>query len=589
MLKRGISSVFFILLLAGLFFHGGEAHAASYVSPKQVYTYEEMIEDIKELAAAYPDLISYKIVGKSEYGRDLYAVSIGTGKPTVFINGSHHAREWMTTNLNMYMIDQYASAYKNNSKINGYNAKSILDSTTIWFIPMLNPDGVTLQQSGLKAFPKSDHAKLLKMNGGSNNFKRWKANGKGVDLNRQYDAGWGSGGPKSPSFKNYKGTKPHSSKEVAAIINFTYEINPEMTISYHSSGQILYWKYNQTGAQLTRDYAYAKQLSRMTGYSLVNPNGVPDGGGYKDWFVKTFKRPGFTPEISRYYTETSPPLSEWDGVWKENKAVGLYAAQEGAKLYDSRYKEVVRREASKVANVVKQAKGLRPYYTIDSLEDIAVSKEMTDKYNALGRELGKIENSIEGLRVEDRDKLKRALKEAVEIKGNAARFIDAVKSAKSLDEQIIVFDEAVERGILDASVVQQYDQFSYQIKKSEKVISKVYGSLPRSLFSEKYLNPAKIMKESVIFEISRYNLLTEMNALLDRKELEFFSAKIEVLAQLEENSRSIKEKGNILHPGSYPEHPAYEETLKKMKDNVMVRYQSMTQPEPEEPVEGGGN
>src|SRR5690606_4848826 len=131
-----------------------------------------------------------KIVGKSEYGRDIYAVSLGKGEATSFINGSHHAREWLTTNLNMNMIDEYASAYRKNNSIDGFNVRRILNDTTIWFIPMVNPDGVILQQEGLQAYPKSMHNSLIAMNKGSRNFTRWKANIKGIDLNRQYDAGW---------------------------------------------------------------------------------------------------------------------------------------------------------------------------------------------------------------------------------------------------------------------------------------------------------------------------------------------------------------------------------------------------------------
>ena len=108
------------------------------------------------------------------------------------------------------------------------DAQRILNNTTIWFIPMVNPDGVTLQQFGLKSFPKADHAKIIKMNDGSKNFKRWKANGKGVDLNRQYDARWKylSGG-NVPKFKNYKGKSPESAKETKAVLSFVKKIDPE--------------------------------------------------------------------------------------------------------------------------------------------------------------------------------------------------------------------------------------------------------------------------------------------------------------------------------------------------------------------------
>src|SRR5699024_10211609 len=98
--------------------------------------------------------------------------SLGNGKATTFINGSLHAREWISTNLNMYMLENYAKAYTTNRNIQGYNARKILNDTTIWFMPMVNPDGVTLQQRGLGAFPKKDHASIIRMNGGSNNFKR---------------------------------------------------------------------------------------------------------------------------------------------------------------------------------------------------------------------------------------------------------------------------------------------------------------------------------------------------------------------------------------------------------------------------------
>ncbi|MBS4218967.1 M14 family metallocarboxypeptidase [Bacillus sp. FJAT-49711] len=310
------------------------------VNPLKVYSYSNMINDIKKLQKAYPDLITYKVIGKSEYGRNIYAVSIGNGKPTTFINGAHHAREWITTNLNMYMLEQYAKAYYKKQKIQGYNVKSILNSTTIWFVPMVNPDGVTLQQQGLKAFPKSDHASLIKMNEGSKDFKRWKANAKGIDLNRQYDAGWKTihSSPKAPSYKNFKGYSPASAAEVKAILKFDKEIDPEIAVAYHSSGKLLYWNYKQDAARYKRDHVYANVIGKMTGYALMYPGPNPSGGGYTDWFIQARKRPGFTPEIATYVYESSPPLSEFNGAWRENQAVGLYVAQESVKLYAARKK-----------------------------------------------------------------------------------------------------------------------------------------------------------------------------------------------------------------------------------------------------------
>ena len=107
-----------------------------------------------------------------------------------------------------------------------------------------------------------------------------------------------------------------------AVINFVNSINPYASVSYHSSGEILFWNFRQTGSWYNRDHAYAKDIGKMTGYRLIYPGPNPSGGGFTDWFIINYKRPAFTPEISRYYGETNPPVSEFSRVWNQNKAVG---------------------------------------------------------------------------------------------------------------------------------------------------------------------------------------------------------------------------------------------------------------------------
>ena len=352
------------ILLGGSFLFSKEASAQNFVvNPNQTYSYTKMVKDIKKLEKAYPELIEVEIIGQSEYGRDIYAVSLGKGDSTVFINASHHAREWITTNVNMNMIDKYANAYEKNGRIDGYDAQKILNNSTIWFIPMVNPDGVTLQQTGLTSFPKADHAKLIKMNDGSKNFKRWKANGKGIDLNRQYDARWKYlGGGSVPKFKNYKGKSPESASETKAVLNFVEEIDPEIAISYHSSGQILFWKYGQTGSRYTRDRTYVKKISQMTGYRLISPNSYTGGGGFSDWFSTALKKPAFTIEVAPYAGETQVPLKYFKKIWNENEGIGLYVAQEGAKLYDNRQLAESNAIIKEIKSFNSKAKTLQTYY-----------------------------------------------------------------------------------------------------------------------------------------------------------------------------------------------------------------------------------
>ncbi|ANX13725.1 hypothetical protein ABE41_017080 [Fictibacillus arsenicus] len=346
--KRQLHSFIVLCLIVSMFsvfgFTGGQKAEAAHdlVNPNQFYTYDEMVTDMKELAAHYPGLISYKEIGRSEYNRPIYAIKLGKGNATVLVNGSHHAREWISTNLSMDMIDEYASAYTNGDYLGKYNVRDILNKTTMWFVPMVNPDGVTLQQYGLTKFPSADHWKLINMNEGSTDFKRWKANARGVDLNRQYDADWANikNNKSGPSWSNYKGTAPVNQAESRVMVNFTAQVNPEMSLAYHTSGEILYWNFHQTGSWYDRDHAYAKVIGNLTGYSLVYPGTNPSGGGYTDWFIIKYKRPGFTPELGNYAGNTHVPVSEYPAIWSQNKYVGLYVAQEGYKLYvkSPRYK-----------------------------------------------------------------------------------------------------------------------------------------------------------------------------------------------------------------------------------------------------------
>ncbi|MGG4145389.1 M14 family metallocarboxypeptidase [Paenibacillus algorifonticola] len=298
---------------------GGSKQAI--INPKQLYSYEIMTRDMKKLAEAYPELIRYRSLGKSEYGRELWLMEIGNGPVNVLLNASHHAREWMTTITVMNMAETMAASAAKQGVWKQLNTADLFDHITFQIVPMVNPDGVTLQQKGLAAFPQQDHAELIKMNKNSRDFKRWKANGKGVDLNRQYPADWDTirQAEYGPSYKNYKGKKPLEAKEAQLMYNFTKQIKPEIAISYHSSGEIIFWNFKTKASNLPRDRAFVQAYAAMTGYRAVAPEANPSGGGFTDWFITEFGKPALTPEIAPAVGETNVPLSYWDRIWKQHK------------------------------------------------------------------------------------------------------------------------------------------------------------------------------------------------------------------------------------------------------------------------------
>ena len=342
MLKKIVVSIVVIFLFLSTFSSSTMAQSSYHIStPKQVYTYEKMTKDIQQLAKDYPELVEYKSLGKTAYGRDIWAMKVGKGDSTLLVTSSHHAREWMSTILTMHMAHKYAATYESNQSIQGYNVKDVLDHTTIWFIPMVNPDGVTLQQKGLNAFPKQDHNRLIKMNNGSKDFKRWKANAQGIDPNRNYDVDWSriQNSTTNPSWKNHKGSKPGQIAEVKAVMKLVGEVHPEMLLDYHSSGEVLFWDYKIDYKTKQRDRVIANKIASMTGYKLMFAQNKATGSS-TDWFIHRFGKPALTPELGKFAGETNLPLSAFDRIWKQNEAVPMYAATESYQLWLQKQKLV---------------------------------------------------------------------------------------------------------------------------------------------------------------------------------------------------------------------------------------------------------
>ncbi len=299
------------------------------VNPNVEYTYETLLKDVTELWIRYPELLQVVSLGKTTYGKQIPALKLGNGKNKILLVGSHHGREWITTSLLMEMLETYAIAYKNKTTIKGF-APNILDDVSIWFVPMLNPDGVEIQQKGISHLPLAYQQLLLEMNDNDLSFSKWKANGVGIDLNRQYPAGWEKikGDHPYGSYKFYKGEEPLEAVEVQALIKLINREDPLITIAYHSSGRVIYWHYKNNNNVVKRDKMIAKKISGLTGYELAKPPKQAVGGGLTDWFIQEYKRPGYTIEVSYDVEETNPPLSVFSEEWERNKAVGLMIAEE---------------------------------------------------------------------------------------------------------------------------------------------------------------------------------------------------------------------------------------------------------------------
>ncbi|WP_246939029.1 M14 family metallopeptidase [Bacillus pinisoli] len=322
----------FILFIL-LFLLPYKISAETLVTNDKMYTPKVLTKHVKLLSTMYPEQIETKVIGYSTFKQPIWAIRIGKGEKNILIHAAHHGREWITSMIVMRMVEEYAEAYQQKQLYHGYNL-SLLDDVSIWFVPMVNPDGVEIQQNGLSQTINPNLDQLIMMNGGSVDFSRWKANGIGIDLNRQYPAGWDqlSGSAPFPFYQLYKGKEPLVAPEVKAIERFTHEINPSIAAAYHSSGRVVYWYYKTKMEHVMRDWTIAKKITDVTNYELDMPVDTATGGGYTDWFIHNFQRPAVTIEVGYEVNETSPPLSVFQEEWERNQTIGLLLVQEAKKL-----------------------------------------------------------------------------------------------------------------------------------------------------------------------------------------------------------------------------------------------------------------
>lgn len=303
----------------------------SIVHTRQPYSYDLMKDDLEQIENKYKQVTKVTSIGRSLFGRNIYLASLGNGSRRILVTAGFHGREWMTSMLLVKMFEEYAAAAYNEQSIGQYQIDRLFEKTTLLFVPMLNPDGVEIALKGTKA--GGDRDLLLRANEGSADFSRWKANGRGVNLNIQYRANWDKAVSNTrPHFEKYKGTKPESEPESKSLAALVRREKPDVVLCYHSSGEVVYWQYGQTGDRYRRDLAIAKEISRLTGYRLAKEPRLDAHGGFKDWFISSFKRPAFTIEIGRNIGDRPLPLTYFHEIWRENRLVVVDIAKQVSEI-----------------------------------------------------------------------------------------------------------------------------------------------------------------------------------------------------------------------------------------------------------------
>ena len=307
---------------------------------KVKYSYSEMADDISRLAEKYQGLMSYKTIGDSLDGRKLYAVTLGSpdADKQIIITAGIHGREYLTPMLVMKQLEFYLYNY-HTAEYEGVPFSEIFEEYQFCILPMCNPDGVSLAQFGLGAIRNEELKAAIRSVYDSDKshgyvdesleeyLHFWKANARGVDLNRNFDtADWKNVSyVGKPSFRNYKGSAPLSEPESRAMTEFVSSLsNPVLSLAIHSQGEVIYFDCGQTDIHPSLELA--KLAGDLSGYKVIYD--ARRDAAFDDWCILKRGIPSVTIETGEYTVTEPIPLSEFGSIWKACRDLWVHVATE---------------------------------------------------------------------------------------------------------------------------------------------------------------------------------------------------------------------------------------------------------------------
>lgn len=311
--------------------NAGNFRIADFVNTRhQKYSFNEMSKDIKSLKNSYSNYVNVKVIGKSNDKRNIYDVVIGNknAKKTMVVISNIHAREYMTAQLCMAQIEQYLKNY--NKKLGGVNVKGVLNKMAIHYIPMANPDGVTISQFGISKIRDKKLRKALYKMPGASHTSTWKANARGVDLNRNSNSHFRANYGGKRGSEGFSGPSAASEPETKAISKLLIELKKTKTlkgvVNYHAMGSIVFGS-GGTGKVKTDTLKMYRLARSITGYTSGDSygSGSPSVGSMRDYIMEKIKSPSITLEIG--VTGCPLPTSQFASIWGKNYALVLREAK----------------------------------------------------------------------------------------------------------------------------------------------------------------------------------------------------------------------------------------------------------------------
>lgn len=336
----------------------------------EYHTYDSMTQYLFNISEQYPDIIKLDSIGTTYEGRSIWLITISDNpgeydeKPAVLLMGAHHGNEKPSYESLIFFIDYIIGAYNSEQMDNdqdnlvdeddfdGFDndhdglidedpseerVRGLIDSTEIFIIPMVNPDGVEYNWRKNRA---PNHGSF----GNADEITSY-----GVDLNRNYDYLWYLPYllpmhymlPFIVSDKswNYRGEHAFSEIETQSVRDFVSDHeNIAISLSYHTYSEVIFYPWMHTSLPTPDEKTFlsiGENISQINGYELMIHGWagrdfiIPRFGGTigssENWLYATQGIFSYTMELCKTRAPTNPDIV-YDYCWK-HVGVNLYVAE----------------------------------------------------------------------------------------------------------------------------------------------------------------------------------------------------------------------------------------------------------------------
>ncbi len=318
---------------------------------EEFHNYAEVTSELQQYADDYSQIVRLESLGPSqchlyydeglenyiEFQHEIWCLKVSDNpdaeedEPNVFIGGAIHARELISVEVPMHVLQHILENYGTDDEIT-----QMVDENQIWFVPLINPDGHKLSIEELHLW----HRKNMRDNNG-NQMPDYSSD-DGVDLNRNFGYVWGNHNASGIYFsESYHGPEAWSEPETVYLRDLIRARRFWGAITYHSSGQYVLYPLGHLDGVCSYDHEImgdlaedmAMTIPRIDEFGFYTPIQAVDfgytcQGTMGDWSYSEQRVFGFTIELSNTHF---PSENDMIQICQDNLSAALMFIERGMK------------------------------------------------------------------------------------------------------------------------------------------------------------------------------------------------------------------------------------------------------------------